>query len=125
MSWDPVSAVGTAEPLYFGPLSGYDTTELDKRGLDQDKKTAQGFKWFPKKTQLEKKPDDKNPVGRPVKAWEESSSTLALNKGQDSKNTDLDDMPTWDEFSQKTTFHGVRYIFDRTQFKIRRYLNYI
>ncbi len=27
---------------------------------------------------------------------------------------------TWDEFTQKTTFHGVRYIFDETPFRVRR-----
>ena len=45
MAWDPVSVIGGTEPLYFGPLAGYDTEELDRRGIDQDKKTIKGFKW--------------------------------------------------------------------------------
>ena len=31
--------------------------------------------------------------------------------------------PTWDEFTQNTTFHGIRYVFDRTQYKFRRSVN--
>lgn len=31
-----------------------------------------------------------------------------------------EDVPTWDEFAQKTTFHGVRYMFDKTPFRVRR-----
>ena len=27
---------------------------------------------------------------------------------------------TWNEFTQNTTFHGVKYIFERNQHKIRR-----
>ena len=46
MAWDPVSVIGGTEPLYFGPLAGYDTEELDRRGIDQDKKTTKGFKWM-------------------------------------------------------------------------------
>ena len=30
-----------------------------------------------------------------------------------------DDLLSWDEFTQDTTFHGVRYIFQRNHFKIR------
>ena len=44
MPWDPVSVSGSSEPLYFGPLAGYDVEELDRKGLDQDKKTTKGFK---------------------------------------------------------------------------------
>ncbi len=33
------------EPFYFGPLSGYQTEELDRRGLDQNKKNLRGFRW--------------------------------------------------------------------------------
>ena len=46
MAWDPVSVIGGTEPLYFGPLAGYDTEELDRRGIDQDKKTTKGFRWM-------------------------------------------------------------------------------
>ena len=43
--WDPVAAVETPDAWYFGPLAGYDIEELDRRGLDQDKKYLKGFKW--------------------------------------------------------------------------------
>ena len=36
-----------------------------------------------------------------------------------------DDVPTWDEFTQNTTFHGIRYVFDRTPFKCRRFVTSI
>ena len=45
MSLDP-SINATGNTLYFGPLAGYDTEELDRRGLNQDKKTLKGFEWF-------------------------------------------------------------------------------
>ena len=36
-----------------------------------------------------------------------------------------DEIPTWDEFTQTTTFHGVRYIFNnKTPFKLRRFVNF-
>ena len=31
-----------------------------------------------------------------------------------------DDLLSWDDFTQSTTFHGVRYIFQRNHFKVRR-----
>ena len=35
-------------------------------------------------------------------------------KGQTNK------VQTWDEFTQNTTIHGVKYIFDKDHFKLRR-----
>ena len=120
MAWDPVKAVGTTEPLYFGPLAGYDAEELDRRGLDQDKKTAKGFKWFSKK-KTENNAENKHtkPLGPPSGAWDDPPPTPQV--GQWWKKGDPEEIPTWDEFSQKTTFHGVRYIFDKTPFRTRRY----
>ena len=118
MAWDPVSVIGGTEPLYFGPLAGYDTEELDRRGIDLDKKTTKGFKWMSEAataktkatsaTSQEKQPLDPGPP------------SLELSQGLRSKKLGRDELPTWDEFTQKTTFHGVRYIFDKTRFKIRR-----
>ena len=118
MAWDPVSVIGGTEPLYFGPLAGYDTEELDRRGIDQDKKTTKGFKWMSEAataktkatsaTSQEKQPLDPGPP------------SSELGQGLRSKKFGKDEFPTWDEFTQKTTFHGVRYIFDKTRFKIRR-----
>ena len=120
MAWDPVRAVGATEPLYFGPLAGYDAEELNRRGLDQDKKTAKGFNWFSKK-KPENNAENKNtkPLGPPSKAWDDSPPTPQV--GQWWRKGDPEEIPTWDEFSQKTTFHGVRYIFDKTPFRTRRY----
>ena len=124
MSWDPLSAVGSNEPLYFGPLAGYDNEELDRKGLEQDKKTANGFKGFSNEksfkndTKSKTKLDSKTLLSHPAKAWEEFSQTKTEIKSQ---NQHLEDTPTWDEFSRKTTFHGVRYIFHRSTSKIRRY----
>ena len=36
-------------------------------------------------------------------------------KGQRNK------VQTWDDFTQNTTIHGVKYIFDKGHFKLRRY----
>ena len=132
--WQPVSTVGSQEPFYFGPLAGYGAEEPDRRGLDQDKKTAKGFKWFSKK---EKLPSDSNnavPVtidnvspGPPAKAWDGPPPTPEVDQGQghDGRSSAKDEIPTWDDFTQTTTFHGVRYIFDKTPFKIRRYVTFI
>ena len=29
---------------------------------------------------------------------------------------------TWDDFTQNTTIHGIKYIFEKSHFKFRRYL---
>ena len=53
--WDQVKSLDKKEPMYFGPLSGCNTEELEQRGLDQDEKTN-GFKWTSGKAS--------NPVGK-------------------------------------------------------------
>ena len=97
--------------MYFGPLAGYDTEELDRRGLDQNKKTTKGFKW----TAAKKK----------ITAYQISSGRVEANQGPPPKipetvEDEPHDIPTWNDFTQTTTFHGVRYIFDRTPFRMRR-----
>ena len=118
MQWDPISVTGNSEPLYFGPLAGYDTEELDRKGLDQDKKTTKGFKWVSKDktTASEEKGQQKYPLGPQVKAWDDPPTP---EQGQGLK-LDSDGIPSWDEFTQTTTFHGVRYIFDKSPNKLRR-----
>ena len=32
-----------------------------------------------------------------------------------------DEVQTWGDFTQSTTIHGVKYIFDKGHFKLRRY----
>ena len=134
--WQPVSTVGSQEPFYFGPLAGYGAEELDRRGLDQDKKTGKGFQWFSKKDKLSSDSNNAVPVtienappGPPTKAWDGPPLTPEVDEGQGhdgrSSTKDLDEIPTWDEFTQTTTFHGVRYIFDKTPFKIRRYASFL
>ena len=122
MAWDPVSVIGGTEPLYFGPLAGYDTEELDRRGIDQDKKTTKGFKWVSAaagtaETAITKTTSATLQEKEPLEPELPSSE---LGQGPRSKKFGPDALPTWDEFTQKTTFHGVRYIFDKTRFKIRR-----
>ena len=129
--WQQVNTIGSQEPFYFGPLSGYDAEELDRRGLDQDKKTAKGFKWFSKKDKLPTHSDnvvsvkiENVPPAPPTKAWDGPPATPEVDpgKGQHGRSSTKypDEIPTWDEFTQTTTFHAVRYIFDKTPFKIRR-----
>ena len=119
MAWDPITAVHTTEPLYFGPLAGYDIEELDRKGLDQDKKNIKGFKWLSKKES--ENPAEKHPL---EKNETEGSVTSEVDQGQKKgechKKKNPDDIPSWDDFMRTTTFHGVRYIFDKTPFKIRR-----
>ena len=127
MEWDSIAYVGSSEPLYFGPLAGYDTDGLDRKGLDQDKKTTKGFKWLStteSKDQTaasEEKAEQKSPLGPPVKSWDDPPPTPEQGKakGQGLK-LDPDGVPSWDEFTQTTTFHGVRYIFDKSPNKLRR-----
>ena len=40
--------------------------------------------------------------------------TVVDSKGQRNK------IQTWDDFTQNTTIHGVKYIFDKGHFKLRR-----
>ena len=123
MAWDPIKVVGVTEPLYFGPLAGYDTDEF-YRSWDQDKKTAKEFKWFSEnKTAnyaLKDKTETKNTNlhGHLFTVWDDPPPQV----DQDWRKGDPEDVPTWDEFSQKTTFHGVRYIFDKTPFRTRRFI---
>ena len=37
-------------------------------------------------------------------------------------DSEADRIVTWDDFTQSTTFHGVRYIFQRNHFRLRRYV---
>ena len=123
MAWDPIKAVGPTEPLYFGPLAGYNTDEFGRRGLDQDKNTAKGIKCFSEnkianyalKDNTETK--STNSYVPPFTTWDDPPPRV----GQEWRKGDAEEVPTWDEFSQKTTFHGVRYIFDKTPFRTRRY----
>ena len=69
----------SSEPLYFGPLAGYDTEELDRKGLDQDKKNVKGFKWLSKKESIGnvltsfRQGGKENPVGCPSQGLGRSS----------------------------------------------------
>ena len=123
MAWDPLSAVGGTEPLYFGPLAGYDTEELDRRGIDQDKKTTKGFKWMSVAVgEAEATVNAKKSATTQEKQHlDPSPFSSELNQGRRSKKFGPNELLTWDEFTQNTTFHGIRYIFDKTQLKIRRY----
>ena len=96
--WDQVKALGNKEPLYFGPLSQCNTEALEKRGLNQDKKSKKGFKWTSGK----------------------ASETENIENHASSKECAID-IPTWDAFIDTTTFHGVRYIFSKSSGKLRRY----
>ena len=117
MQWDPVAVTYNSEPFYFGPLSGYDTEKLDKKGLDQDKKNSKGFKWLSKKESMGDNVEKKAPVN----SWDDPPPTPEQGQKQSqSLKPDPDGAPSWDEFTQTTTFHGVRYIFDKSPNKLRR-----
>ena len=122
MEWEPITAPGSSESLYFGPLAGYDTEELDRGGLDQDMNTVQDFKWLPEKESTvpsEENIEQKIPPGPPIKAWYDPPPTPEQGQKQ-GQRLDQDAFPTWDEFTQTTTVHGVRYIFDKSTNKLRR-----
>ena len=36
------------------------------------------------------------------------------------QNPSKKDLPTWNDFTQNTTFHGIRYIFDKDAIRFRR-----
>ena len=127
MQWDTIAVIDSSDPLYFGPLSGCDTEELDRKGLDQDKKNTKGFKWLSKKEPegnvltSEDKVEKKALFSKPVKAWDDPPPTPKPGQKQDqAQKLDPDGVPSWDEFTQTTTFHGVRYIFDKSPNKLRR-----
>ena len=100
--WDQVKALGNKEPMYFGPLYRCTIEELERRGIDQDKKSKKSFKWTSGKAS--------DPVGKMENA-----------ENQGSPKECAIDIPTWDGFTNTTTFHGVRYIFSKSSGKIRRY----
>ena len=58
------------------------------------------------------KPDDGRESGFANK--NRLKETLALDLTQN------ESPPSWNDFTQSTTFHGVRYIFQRNHFKVRR-----
>ena len=110
MSWDP-NVVSGDEPLYFGPEAGHDTEELDRRGLDQDKKPSDYKNSFSDST-AENSHAERHLDGPPQSPEVGQCRCYCQGQGED--------VPTWDEFTQTTTFHGVRYIFDKTPCRIRR-----
>ena len=117
MAWDPTLST-TGNALYFGPLAGYNTEELDRRGLDQDKKTLKGFKWFSLKDSIPVSLTSTTTL--PEKVSSESSKNHAILPQVSAPQNESEDIPTWDVFTRTTTFHGIRYIFDKTPFRLRR-----
>ena len=49
-------------------------------------------------------------------AWENNygGNKTGYAKEKDEKSADEQKAPTWREFTQNTTFHGIRYVFDDT-----------
>ena len=99
--WDQVKPLGNKELIYFGPLSDSNPDELGQKVSDQDKKSATSFKWTSRTVP--------NSVGK---------NGNVENKG--SQQECAIDIPTWDAFTNTTTFHGVRYIFSKSSSKLRR-----
>ena len=67
-------------------------------------------------------PEDYSTVERKELGFTNKTSP-GSNETQAKNNIDKersDDLLSWDEFTQSTTFHGVRYIFQRNYFKVRR-----
>ena len=62
--------------------------------------------------------EKKRPLDASFKAWDYTPTTTEQGQGQGqcqchcqgTKKDDPNEVPTWDEFTQNTTFHGVRYI---------------
>ena len=126
MSSDQVIVVEIGDPMYFGPLAGYDTEELDRRGLDQDKKVVQGFRWTSQDPGIkyEMKPegngrDTPTPPPHLSERWK-CQCQCQCKAQSPARESIIDEVPTWDEFTQNTTFHGIRYIFDPSAYRMRR-----
>ena len=117
MAWDPTLST-TGNALYFGPLAGYNTEELDRRGLDQDKKTLKAFKWFSLKDSIPASSTSTNTL--PEKVNSESNEKHSNRVKGSASQSESENVPTWDVFTRTTTFHGIRYIFDKTAFRLRR-----
>ena len=139
MALDPLSSYGGKDVYYFGPLAGYSTQELDERGLDQDKKDTRGFVWT-----SEKNRDVYSGISMPNtkdfqyfgftprhymgnKNQEQVNENKIL-KGRSQSYKDYGEnwdevkvnVPMWMEFTQRTTFHGIRYIFDPSPYRMRK-----
>ena len=126
MSSNQISVVEIGDPMYFGPLAGYNTEELDRRGLDQDKKVVQGFRWTSQdlgikyEMKLEGNGGD-TPTSPPHLSARQKCQCQCQCKAQSpARGSIIDEVPTWDEFTQNTTFHGIRYIFDPSAYRMRR-----
>ena len=123
MAVDSVVSFGGDEFLCFGPLSGYGTEELGRRGLDPNKKSTKGFKRFSQKGSDALYQISKDKEQEDFSRSEHQGQEQGQIKGQSStgKEDVRIDIPTWEEFIQTTTFHGIKYIFGRSPHRFRRY----
>ena len=112
MSWqinsEPIpfsSSEETQGGLTFGPLAGYEKEQLCET-INTDTDTGV----------ISKK------SGGPVKAaWYDDPPEAGQAGPLPPKPVDPEELVSWDQFTQSTTFHGVKYIFGAQQFKLRRY----
>ena len=66
------------------------------------------------------RPEDYSTVERKELGFTNKTSTGSNETQNTIGKESSGDLLSWDEFTQSTTFHGVRYIFQRNHFKIRR-----
>ena len=104
--WDQVKTVDLNEPMYLGPLYSFNISEWDKRDVEQTKK-KKSFKWISKRRKGTK---EVIPGLSPRTKGEVVPSLQEVKL----------DVRSWGELTRTTTFHGVRFIFDKTPFKLRR-----
>ena len=95
--------------MHFGPLAGYDTDELDRKGLDQEKKTLRGFEWF---SLMDSIVASTTPTLTIIEEeiFKYSDQDQYHKQGEHQRlkrKKSVKDLPTWYNFTQTTTFHGT------------------
>ena len=116
--WNEAQTVGSEGPVYFGPLAPYDRTDYERKTSRYDKSFGQ------KSTRVKEIHEAFSAIvsqtGNAQSGSANTGSAQQEPKEQQQQEIAIN-IPTWDDFTQTTTLHGVRYIFEQTHFKLRRY----
>ena len=103
--WDQIKTIYGNDSMYSWSWYAFNANEWDMRDVDQTKKNS-----FKRMSKGNKESIDEVPVvySRMEEEVDPPSEEVKL------------DVPSWGEFTQTTTFHGVKYIFNKTPSKLRR-----
>ena len=67
-----------------------------------------------------------SPAGEQAESRQAEEYILEIREERSKSSGEMEqnnEIQTWDDFTQNTTIHGIKYIFEKSRFKFRRYLN--